>query len=56
MKQLQPMGYYFSCACCEVTEVRRESTVPAHRAVEEVGEDTYVFCPECALDLPPAQQ
>ena len=55
-QQLQPIGYSFSCACCNVMEVRPDREVPTGWVIEKVRDDTYVVCSDCAVYLPPVQQ
>lgn len=55
-RQLPLMTFSFSCACCGVTENRPVPKAPENWAIEHVGDVTFAFCPECAIDLPPVQQ
>lgn len=40
------------CAACECEAVTKPGTMPKHWATEEIGGQTYAFCPDDAADLP----
>jgi hypothetical protein len=42
----------FICTACEIVEHRRTPRLPEGWATEEIGDDIYAYCPECAIDLP----
>lgn len=45
----------FICTACEAHEHRRNPTLPENWASETIGFDIYVYCPDCAIDLPEGQ-
>lgn len=47
-----PTPFTFQCTCCEIVEHRRTPSLPEGWQTEELGEDIYAYCPECAVDLP----
>lgn len=46
--------FMFTCTACETMQVRPEPVLPRGWAVEVIGDAEYAFCPDCAIDLPPA--
>jgi hypothetical protein len=45
----------FICNACQTPEHRRTPALPKNWAKETVGDDIYVYCPDCAIDLPKGQ-
>jgi hypothetical protein len=47
-----PRAFSFTCTCCETTENRPDMNAPQGWEVEYIDGNSYVFCPDCAIDLP----
>lgn len=44
----------FICTACETPHHSRTPALPRHWAAETVDDDVFVYCPDCAIDLPKA--
>jgi hypothetical protein len=44
----------FICTACETPHHSRTPELPKNWAVETVRNDVFVYCPDCAIDLPRA--
>lgn len=40
------------CTGCETEQHTRPGQLPNEWEVETIGDSTYAFCPDCAIDLP----
>lgn len=45
-----------TCAACETVMITADPVLPEHWQVEEIGGETYAYCPDCARDLPETAQ
>lgn len=48
----EPLIWSATCACCEVTAFMLTPVIPDDWRTEKVGNATYAYCPDCAIDLP----
>ncbi len=44
--------FTFTCCACEAVHSMPEPTLPPGWVVEQVDNETFLFCPECAADVP----
>lgn len=50
--RIVPTPFTFVCSACEKVEHRRTPALPEGWATEEMRDDIYAYCPDCAIDLP----